>query len=803
MKLDPTTESIAHFIGLFELAVEELRLRQDYLEFRLKQAEANQAPVTEIVGVRLTAPYALGGYEPELAYDPGAPDGPQLVHVSVELPDVPEVPSPPAAPAPPSHEVEAIAETVATIVPQIGFALAPPGSLVAVTLQSANLYDNDLLLSGLGTSFTSPEALQSILGTIVAQAEALVGFAILDLAGDADWMAFAREMLGEIEGAESTVGPAEMHAFRGEDAAGLIVDGAVVEEVEEAPEWTDLLPLYLRPEDALADEATEDDPDEDGATLVSRTESVGGTGETEVLSKHDFSRDFGTEAPDPFALDPGHEVVAGANKAINEIAVASSWIDAPMIVVRGDVAKIDAISQVNVLVEHDTIDGVATDQGSTARNVAEITETSSRDPAEPQPSSDVLPEAWQVVRVEADLVQVNWVKQFTFATDFDRAEVTFSGQSTFIGLGENEIVNSAVLNELGYHFDLIFVGGDMIDATIVSQKNVLFDSDKIVTSLYGGADPRDGTITAPELDTDPHAAPATDPAPAAEVSEEPDDQAWAAAAAAENANGAEPPSSGQAGVTATPETVEAQVSLRDAAGTQAGPGPAPDLDALPDEGERDVAASEDPAADEIQAQPALSVADNLLYNQATLKQTGIDTFAEMTEAFAATAETLAEGAETIAREVAQDLMFAGKEALRVLQVDGSLAKINVFEQTNIVGDADQIRLEIAALRDQLEGEFQLIAGSNALVNLASAIEHGVDSTIMAGGRVYDDAFIHQAELFDVDAGPSGVKLSGLANEAIAAFLTEDTIAAELGDGIAPTANYEAPSQVDVMQTALA
>jgi hypothetical protein len=35
MKMDPTTESIAHFIGLVELSVEELRLRQDYHEFRL------------------------------------------------------------------------------------------------------------------------------------------------------------------------------------------------------------------------------------------------------------------------------------------------------------------------------------------------------------------------------------------------------------------------------------------------------------------------------------------------------------------------------------------------------------------------------------------------------------------------------------------------------------------------------------------------------------------------------------------------------------------------------------------------
>ena len=82
---------------------------------------------------------------------------------------------------------------------------------------------------------------------------------------------------------------------------------------------------------------------------------------------------------------------------------------------------------------------------------------------------------------------MNWVKQVTYVTDFDRAEVTFSAQMTFLGLGENEIVNSTILNEYGYRFDVMFVSGDMIDATIVSQKNVLFDSDDVTTGSSGMA----------------------------------------------------------------------------------------------------------------------------------------------------------------------------------------------------------------------------------------------------------------------------------------------------------------------------
>ncbi len=148
-------------------------------------------------------------------------------------------------------------------------------------------------------------------------------------------------------------------------------------------------------------------------------------------------------------------------------------------------------------------------------------------------------------------------------------------------------------------------------------------------------------------------------------------------------------------------------------------------------------------------------------------------------------------------------MFAGREALRVLQIDGDLAKINLFEQTNIMGDADQIHLAMETLRDKLEAEMKLIAGSNALVNLATVIERGVDSKIMAAGNVYDDALIYQAGLIDTDAMPNGVALSALANEAIA-FLADGMIEPEpLEDEIVPTGSSEGTAHVDVMQTALA
>ncbi len=843
MKMDPTTELIAHFIGLFELSIEELRLRQDYLEFKLMQNAEDPAPPLETIGVHLQAPYQIGRYDPGLAYEPVAPELPPVDHArAVPLVEYEPLAPPELVPHPPisaSYDGRSVVVVQPDFVPSsFSFPLATPGSVVSVTVQIIDLSDNDLFLSGLGTSFTDPAVLEATLAEIVAVAETLVGFDIPSPPQGSDWMGFAQNMLAELETAAPAGNAAEIASFRGAEAQGTIVDGVAVDE---APVWTELLPLHLRPEDEVSnDDPSSLDADADVESVPSDSSGQGHTAE------HDFSRDFDDDGINPFKLNPGHEIVAGANKAINEIALGSQWLDAPVIVVRGDVARLDAVSQVNVLVEHDTIDGVAVGQNSVSHNIAKIVTESSEDPAAPAPP-DVLPGAWQTVRIEADLIQVNWVKQFTHVSDFDRAELTFSGQATFLGLGENEMVNSAILNELGYNYDLIFVAGDMVDATVVSQKNVLFDTDTIATRDAGAApsamaDPAAMTAAASRLvagGSELEAVTVTEPAEARDEHPLPSEaEGGGGHLAASDQSTLNPErgsasfeeshaSDGRASETSEtaalrdnfPEllTVEAEAEAEAEAFEASFKGTA----SRPQEpviGDRDLAGARetDPdafsarasSADDAQAvtqdaAPAVSLADNLLLNQATIKSTGVDEFVEMREAFAATAESLAEGVETIAREVAQDALFAGKEALRVLQIDGDFAKINIFEQTNIVGDADQIRLEMQALRERLEAEMKLIAGSNALVNLATVTEYGVNSKIMAGGHVYDDAFIYQAELIDTDLAPSGVAVSALAKEAVAAFLSDDMLTSTaVTDEIVPTDNVDASSHLDVMQTAL-
>ena len=110
--------------------------------------------------------------------------------------------------------------------------------------------------------------------------------------------------------------------------------------------------------------------------------------------------------------------------------------------------------------------------------------------------------------------------------------------------------------------------------------------------------------------------------------------------------------------------------------------------------------------------------------------------------------------------------------LRVLQIDGDLIKLNLFEQENIIGDADQMRLDMQRMQEGFAAQAQIVTGSNALINIATVTESGVDSIIMAGGTVYDDALIHQADWFDTDAPADGVLMAGLTNDAVAAFPCE-------------------------------
>jgi hypothetical protein len=102
-----------------------------------------------------------------------------------------------------------------------------------------------------------------------------------------------------------------------------------------------------------------------------------------------------------------------------------------------------------------------------------------------------------------------------------------------------------------------------------------------------------------------------------------------------------------------------------------------------------------------------------------------------------------------------------------------------------------------------DGPVTITTGSNAVINIASILEYGLDSIVMVGGEVYDDVLLHQASLIDPDADALGVAHTPLANEAVA-FLADDMLEdAPVEDAIFATQIDASTTSVDVMGSVVA
>ncbi len=679
MMLDKVTEMVAHMIGIFHTEMEAQRMRDIYDAFKALKAENPEGEPIAAVAVSIKVPYELGGFTPGLDHEAPLPTASALDPIAPHYWTTAQpisffnrfLPSEESVSASPGH---AFGGGIAVPVPT----LEPPGSVAVITVQMAFLSDDDWVMLGDGTTiFTDPDAFLNdllVYQDIAASMTAPMGADPLMPGPDArdDAVTLHARISAFVGGA---VAGSTEHVAHGAEADGIHQNGHAATEL---PMLDDVMPAYLK---AKAGQDESETSEEDaGHEWPDAFEGLGDI-----------------DAPMPYRPDveAGHLVIAGGNTMINQVTISSAWLDAPVIAVMGDVAQLNVIAQVNVLVQHAS-GGIGAVAPSASINSAEIARTSTLPQPDPEagPEQDeadgpsTLPSNWVVTRIDGDLISVNHVSQFSFQTDHDRAEVAFTGTSTFIGLGDNTIVNVTDLAELGFGYDLIIVGGAMISVNWIQQINVLIDNDAIT---YSGVFP---------------------------------------------------------------------------VGVQVG--------------------------------------DNLLFNGAQIGANGIDHYEEMTSNFAGASDSLAGGANTIGSDVAHDPLFEGVDLLRVLYIDGDLTTVNWLEQTNVMGDSDQVHMALDDLLAATGASVDVITGSNALINLASINQYGTDSTVMVGGDVYDDALLYQAELIDTDADPLGVGMPALAPAAVA-FLADDMLepeGAQIDTPILPTAP-EGHASPDMMQTMLA
>ncbi len=637
-------------------------MRDGYDAFRATQDDLPDPGELLNVKITLNAPYELQGYDPDLNY--------KAKHFFKADWQAQELPMPVLEKASVSLEtfveLEGDAPLVirsqpTAVVPQWDIPL--PNSIMTVTIQHLTLSDNDVILNGYDYEFVDPWVYTTVLEDLVEIAEQLsLGLSAIIEPGHMPTVEEVKQFFEKALTAEASApAGASVSVKVGGEASGIVINGVYSEEM---PDFMENLPAALQEDEDEEDaEADPEGPDNESNPFAEEEEA------------------------NPYELDPGHHVMAGGNISANEAFIGMSWVDAGVIAVMGDVVRLDLISQTNVLSD---VDGGSAGAASRAVNAARIEQVSSNPGgAKADPVDDpVFPSFWQVQTVEGDVISLNWTQQHIFATDNDRAEIEFTGDNTFIGLGENFLGNLTSIVELGFQYDLIIVGGQMITMNIIEQINVLLDSDMI-----------SGTI----------------------------------------------------------EGVDSLVT-----------------------------------------------GENYLQNSASISTTGIDTMMGITEAFAAAGEALANGAKSISEAVAADPLFAGYEALSVLYITGDLIQLNAIEQLNYLGDADQVHLALDEFLAEVGEEVTVNTGSNALLNDARIDDYGIDSVVMAGGEIYSDALIHQAELIDTDALPNGVT-TALTNEAIAAFLSGDMIdPAPSSDDVGDAAPMPTDSgSLDVMQTILA
>ncbi|WDR02968.1 hypothetical protein PSQ19_01755 [Devosia algicola] len=345
-----------------------------------------------------------------------------------------------------------------------------PGSVAAIIAQETTLIDNDLVVL---SDYDGPISFQSgapqALHEMTLAVEAISG-PITSIAGlhtiediprfiEGSAAVFHAMADGETSNENTTI--VEVDAL-----SGTYVNG---QQADEAPELEENLPMRLR-EQVQSDEA-----DDDPGPL------------TETLSGDDY--------PDTVTLH------SGGNLLVNEAAIMNASLTPTFLAVAGDHHQLDAIIQTNAYSDHDQVGagvpGASSNAADTtvAKNIATF-EHDQRDTAaiaaEHRP--DVLPHNWQISTVAGDLVFTEWLSQYHFAYDEDVHVLSSTGATTTVTSGENVGLNGVSFHNLGLQFDLVMVGGNLYDANIIVQNNILYDNDSVEVLGGGGIDTGTGSL---------------------------------------------------------------------------------------------------------------------------------------------------------------------------------------------------------------------------------------------------------------------------------------------------------------------
>lgn len=201
---------------------------------------------------------------------------------------------------------------------------------------------------------------------------------------------------------------------------------------------------------------------------------------------------------------------------------------------------------------------------------------------------------------------------------------------------------------------------------------------------------------------------------------------------------------------------------------------------------------------------SVSSSDNLLWNQATILNIGAaDRFDELSQDYVDAAMSIANGDPNLSSDILNDSAFAGLAGLRVLYISGDMINLQMVRQTNIVGDNDQIALAMDAILPRTGATFTVETGGNALINNAAILDLDSLGKTYVGGEQYSQETLIQIDVISSrpDLGAQDPTL--LASEAVL-FLDDSMLAPdhEPAPGVVIVGDHT-QSQDDGLQTLLA
>ena len=466
------TEAIVHFAGVFATADEEARLKQAYDEFRASQKANEQLPDHPSYTIKIDASHELEDFDPYVPYQPAKPSiematVQSYVHLAPTDIPIPDGPFPSNFLSPQGHP-SSIGTHVTFQIHKSGEVnlpdLDPPGSLVVVINQEIRLNDNDYVsVGGSGLKFTPPPVDDSQMEALHQAASNINPIDDLTLPGSAEEMALVvTTTVARLESFSADGhGDAEIFTTKGTTIEGTYVNGQLIDEAD-TPKMEDYVD-YLKEKDS-----TEEGPNGPLTINVPPDSSQ-------------FMDGWGNGA-----VNPSVEISTGHNTVINSAVVVNDWASASVMAVVGDHISVNAIVQINATGDSDSVGaaiggwpfdpGVEADQSFNIAMFKHIDPTADSAPAE-APAS--FPSYYVVTEITGDLIMMNWINQFSFITDNDVVIAASSGVNTVVSTGENTAINSLTLNELGHNYDLIIVGGNVYDASVIQQFNLLIDNDMI------------------------------------------------------------------------------------------------------------------------------------------------------------------------------------------------------------------------------------------------------------------------------------------------------------------------------------